>query len=55
MIFQINLYLGFGIWTIGIGLLTTIGPDTSVAKLCGYQVLSGIGGGQTFQTSLVGE
>ncbi|KAH8084733.1 efflux pump antibiotic resistance protein [Filobasidium floriforme] len=51
--YRINLYLGFGIWTIGIGLLTTIGPDTSIAKICGYQILSGIGGGQTFQTSLV--
>lgn len=52
---QINLYLGYAIWTIAVGLLSTIGPKTSIAKLCGYQILAGIGGGQTFQTMLVGE
>lgn len=46
---------GFTVWTIGSGLLTTIGPDTSIAKLVGFQILAGHGGGATFQTSLVGE
>lgn len=45
--------LGFSIWTIGLGLLSTIGPTTSEAKLAGYQVLVGVGAGQTFQTSLI--
>lgn len=45
--------LGFSIWTIGLGMLSTIGPDTSIARLSGYQVLVGVGAGQTFQTSLI--
>ncbi|WWC58666.1 uncharacterized protein I303_101210 [Kwoniella dejecticola CBS 10117] len=48
-----NLVIGFGIWTIGLGLLSSIKPDTSEAKLAVYQVITGIGAGQTFQTSLV--
>jgi hypothetical protein len=48
-----NLVIGFGIWTIGLGLLSTIDENTSIAKLVGFQVLDGIGAGQTFQTSLV--
>jgi hypothetical protein len=50
---KINIYLGFAIWTIGQGLLSTIGRDTSLGKLVGYQILSGVGAGQTFQTTLV--
>ena len=48
-----NLAIGFGIWTIGLGLLSTIDENTSLAKLIGYQVIDGIGAGQTFQTSLI--
>lgn len=48
-----NLVFGFGIWTIGLGLLSSISPTTSEAKLAVYQVITGIGAGQTFQTSLV--
>ncbi|WVQ85656.1 hypothetical protein IAT38_007822 [Cryptococcus sp. DSM 104549] len=48
-----NLVIGFAIWTIGLGLLTSISPDTSIAKLSGYQIIVGLGAGQTFQTSLV--
>ncbi|ODO07242.1 tetracycline efflux protein [Cryptococcus wingfieldii CBS 7118] len=48
-----NLVTGFSIWTVGLGLLSSIGTDTSIAKLCGYQVIVGFGAGQTFQTSLV--
>ena len=48
-----NLVFGFSIWTIGLGLLSTIDENTSLAKLIGYQILDGIGAGQTFQTSLV--
>ncbi|KAJ9099214.1 hypothetical protein QFC21_004094 [Naganishia friedmannii] len=51
--YRINIYLGFAIWTIGQGLLSTIGRDTSLGKLVGYQILSGVGAGQTFQTTLV--
>jgi hypothetical protein len=48
-----NLVVGFSIWTVGLGLLSTIDENTSLAKLIGYQILDGIGAGQTFQTSLV--
>lgn len=48
-----NMVLGFSIWTIGLGLMSTLGPNTSEAKIAGYQVLVGIGAGQTFQTSLI--
>ncbi len=42
-----NLTIGYGIWTLGVGLLSMIDENTSTAKLCGYQVLTGIGAGQT--------
>jgi hypothetical protein len=48
-----NLNVGFVMWTIGLGLLSTIDENTTVAALVGYQILDGIGAGQTFQTSLV--
>lgn len=48
-----NLVVGFSFWSIGIGLLSTIDENTSLAKLVGYQMIDGIGAGQTFQTSLV--
>ncbi|OCF31076.1 tetracycline efflux protein [Kwoniella heveanensis BCC8398] len=48
-----NLVLGFSIWTIGLGLLSSVGATAGEAKLAVYQVLTGIGAGQTFQTSLV--
>lgn len=52
---QYILYIGYGAWTIALGLFSTLDSNTSIAKLCGYQVLAGFGGGQTFQTLLVGE
>lgn len=51
--YQLNLWVGFAIWTIALGLLSTISPTISNAKLVGYQILNGIGAGQTFQTSLI--
>ncbi|OWZ71858.1 hypothetical protein AYX14_02739 [Cryptococcus neoformans] len=48
-----NLVVGYTIWTIGLGLLSSITPTTSIAKLSGYQIIVGIGAGQTFQTGLV--
>lgn len=48
-----NLMAGFFIWTIGLGVMSSIGPDTSKAKIYGYQVLIAVGAGQTFQTSLI--
>ena len=40
-------------WTIASGLLTTVDETTSNAKLIGYQLLTGIGTGQTLQITLV--
>ncbi|KAJ4389868.1 hypothetical protein N0V93_007340 [Gnomoniopsis smithogilvyi] len=51
--YQIQLWFGFAIWAVACGLLSTISPTTSEARLIGYQILSGVGAGQTFQTSLV--
>lgn len=51
--YRVNLWFGFAVWTVACGLLSTISPTTSNAKLVGYQMLSGIGAGQTFQTSLI--
>ncbi|KAL1410653.1 hypothetical protein Q8F55_004672 [Vanrija albida] len=48
-----NLMVGFFIWTIGLGLLSSLQPDTSNARIYGFQVLVGVGAGQTFQTSLI--
>ncbi|TXT11261.1 hypothetical protein VHUM_02012 [Vanrija humicola] len=48
-----NLMAGFFIWTIGLGLLSTLHPDTSWPRIYGFQVLVGVGAGQTFQTSLI--
>lgn len=46
-----NFTIGFAIWTIGLGLLSSIDENTSLAKLIGYEILDGIGAGQTFQVS----
>ena len=51
--YQLNLWFGFAIWAVACGLLSTISPTISNAKLIGYQILSGIGAGQTFQTNLI--
>ncbi|OJJ45121.1 hypothetical protein ASPZODRAFT_18031 [Penicilliopsis zonata CBS 506.65] len=51
--YQVNIWAGFAIWAIACGLLSTISPTIPDANLIGYQILSGIGSGQTFQTSLV--
>lgn len=48
-----NLVVGFAMWSIGLGLLSTVDASTSIAKLVGYQLFNGVGAGQTFQTSLV--
>lgn len=44
---------GFAIWTVGMGMMSTIHPTTPKAHIYGFQVLVGVGAGQTFQTSLI--
>lgn len=48
-----NLMAGFFIWTIGMGLMSTLGAETPKANGYGYQILVAVGAGQTFQTSLL--
>ncbi|KAH8673390.1 major facilitator superfamily domain-containing protein [Xylariales sp. PMI_506] len=51
--YRINLVVGYGLWTIGSGLFTTVTPSTSSGKLVAFQILTGLGSGQTLQTTLV--
>ncbi|ORY25555.1 major facilitator superfamily domain-containing protein [Naematelia encephala] len=51
--YKINLMIGYLLWAIGSGLLATIDENTSLGKLVGFQILTGIGAGQTFQTGLI--
>lgn len=45
-----SIVCGYAIWTIGLGLLSTLDQHTSTGKLVGYLILNGIGQGQTLQT-----
>lgn len=47
-----NLVFGFAIWTIGLGLMSTISTTTSEAKFIGFEIITAIGAGQTFQVGL---
>ncbi|KAJ9138409.1 MFS general substrate transporter [Pleurostoma richardsiae] len=51
--YRINLIIGYGLWTIASGLFTTVTPSTSTTKLVVFQLLTGLGSGQTLQTTLV--
>ena len=48
-----SMVAGFAIWTVGLGLMSTIGTNSTDAQLIGYQVIIALGAGLTFQTSLV--
>jgi hypothetical protein len=48
-----NLVIGFAFWTIGLGLMGSTNENSSDGVLAGYQVIIGVGAGQTFQTSLM--
>ncbi|KAG6369452.1 MFS general substrate transporter [Boletus reticuloceps] len=47
------VYVGFGIWAVGCGCLSTVTKSTPKALLAFYMVLAGIGAGQTMQTTTV--
>ncbi|THH09774.1 hypothetical protein EW145_g1785 [Phellinidium pouzarii] len=47
------IYLGFGVWTIGCGLLSTINASTREALPVVYMLIAGVGAGQTLQTTTV--
>ncbi|KAK4051903.1 hypothetical protein OIV83_002608 [Microbotryomycetes sp. JL201] len=44
---------GYAIWSISLGLQSTLNESTSTAKLVGFLILTGFGQGQTLQTSMV--
>ncbi|CAO1625582.1 unnamed protein product [Parajaminaea phylloscopi] len=47
------LLLGWALWAVGMGLMSTLTERSSLARQIGYVLLIGFGVGQTFQTSLV--
>ncbi|CAK7220306.1 hypothetical protein SCUCBS95973_004114 [Sporothrix curviconia] len=51
--YRINLIVGYGLWTIASGLFTTVTPTTATWKLVIFQLLTGLGSGQTLQVTLV--
>ncbi|PWY72582.1 hypothetical protein BO83DRAFT_388920 [Aspergillus eucalypticola CBS 122712] len=50
---RINLIVGYALWTIASGLFTIVTPSTTAAVLVIFQLLTGLGSGQTLQTTLV--
>ncbi|PYH94464.1 MFS general substrate transporter [Aspergillus ellipticus CBS 707.79] len=51
--YRINLIVGYGLWTIASGLFTTVTISTPAWKLVIFQLLTGLGSGQTLQITLV--
>lgn len=47
------IYVGFGLWMLGSGLLILCNRTTHPVTICGFLVLIGIGTGCTFQPTLV--
>ncbi|KAF8869427.1 MFS general substrate transporter [Infundibulicybe gibba] len=47
------IYLGFAVWAVACGLISTIKPSSGKAALVVYMLLAGIGVGQTLQTTTV--
>ncbi|GAA6005289.1 hypothetical protein JCM11491_002647 [Sporobolomyces phaffii] len=48
-----SICVGYAIWTVGLGLLSSISDSTSQAKLIGYMIVTAVGQGQSLQSSLV--
>ncbi|KAK4701011.1 hypothetical protein P7C70_g5223, partial [Phenoliferia sp. Uapishka_3] len=51
--YKINIILGYAVWSVGLGLFSTLDQHTSTAKLIGFMVVGAIGQGQTLQTTMV--
>ncbi|KAH8922708.1 MFS general substrate transporter [Atractiella rhizophila] len=51
--YKVNILLGWAIWTVGVGLVSTLDEHSTPGQAVGYLLLSGIGAGQTFQTTLI--
>ncbi|BGP30880.1 hypothetical protein JCM10296v2_002639 [Rhodotorula toruloides] len=48
-----SIVVGYAIWAVGLGLLSTLDQHSSTARIVGYQLLNCAGQGQTLQTSMV--
>ncbi|KAI0667093.1 MFS general substrate transporter [Trametes maxima] len=51
--YRATIYVGFGIWTVACGCLSTVTPKTSKGLLVFYMLLAGTGAGGTLQTTTV--
>ncbi|SPO28316.1 related to tetracycline efflux protein (otrb) [Ustilago trichophora] len=47
------IVVGFGIFSIGVGLLSLLNQSSSIGQVIGFLLLSGFGAGGTLQTTLV--
>ncbi|GAA6031810.1 hypothetical protein JCM8097_002002 [Rhodosporidiobolus ruineniae] len=47
------VFVGFAVWTVGLGLLSTLNEHSSMARIVGFQLLNGAGQGCTLQTTVV--
>ncbi|KAF8837804.1 MFS general substrate transporter [Paxillus ammoniavirescens] len=47
------VYVGFSLWTVGCGCLSTVIESTPKALLVFYMLLAGVGGGLTLQTTVI--
>ncbi|THG98438.1 hypothetical protein EW026_g3754 [Hermanssonia centrifuga] len=47
------IHLGFAVWAVGCGCISTIRPSTPKGLLVFFMLLTGTGGGQTLQTTTV--
>ncbi|KIJ64372.1 hypothetical protein HYDPIDRAFT_133160 [Hydnomerulius pinastri MD-312] len=47
------VYVGFSVWAVGCGCLSTVTTSTPKALLVFYMLLAGVGAGQTLQTTTV--
>ncbi|KAI0087077.1 major facilitator superfamily domain-containing protein [Irpex rosettiformis] len=47
------IHVGFTVWAVGCGCLSTVTPSTSKGLLVFYMLLTGTGAGQTLQTTTV--
>ncbi|OJT01636.1 hypothetical protein TRAPUB_7894 [Trametes pubescens] len=51
--YRATIYVGFGIWTIACGCLSTVTPATTKGLLVFFMLLAGTGAGGTLQTTTV--
>ncbi|KAI0359234.1 MFS general substrate transporter [Trametes cingulata] len=51
--YRATIYVGFGIWTVACGCLSTVTPSTSKGVLVFFMLLAGTGAGGTLQTTTV--